>query len=360
MSNVNRNAIVITMAEAKVLIQDILLAGLVPFIASSPGIGKSDLGQEISREWQLRFIDQRLSSADPTDMNGFPMILNHDADRVKGGYVPMEMFPVEGDKIPESCKGWLLMLDEFNSAPLTVQAAAYKVVLDKKVGMHNLHKRVAIIAAGNLQSDKAYVNKLNTAMQSRLIHLEIAVCDVAWMAWADHKVYNIKNVKSGVDHRVKSFIKFKPDALHKFDPNHTDKTFPCPRTWEFVSKLIKPWEEIHPSKLPILAGTVGVGMSRDFFSYCQIYDKIPTLKEILADPVNVSFGDEPSMQFALAGLVGQKMNFDNADPLIQFIARLGIEFQVSTLRSAIARDPGIKKAKNVRTWISSNAEEFLT
>ena len=320
-------------------------------LASSPGIGKSALGNEISEDYMLKFVDERLSSADPTDLNGFAMILNQGEKRLKGGYVPMEMFPVEGDEVPKGKKGWLVMLDEFNSAPLVVQAAAYKVVLDKKVGMHNLHKKVAVMAAGNLATDKAIVNRLSTAMQSRMVHFHIICCDKAWMQWADGH---------DIDHRVKSFIKFQPELLHKFDPNHTDVTFPCPRTWEFVSKIIMPWtEKIERSKTPALAGTVGQGAAIQFTSYCEIFEKIPTLTQILANPTGVTFGDEPSMQYALAGMVGHRMTPDNADPLISFISRLGIDFQVSTLRSAIAREPKIKKASNVKTWISTNAKEFL-
>jgi len=242
------------------------------------------------------------------------------------------------------------MLDEFNSAPLTVQAAAYKVVLDKMVGMHQLHKKVAVMAAGNLATDKAIVNRLSTAMQSRLIHFHIIACDKAWILWAN---------KNNIDYRVKSFIEFQPDLIHKFDPNHSDVTFPCPRTWEFISKLITPWKNIEISKIAILAGTVGEGAARTFFSYSKIFEKIPTIAQILANPSTVEFGDEPSMQYALAGLIGHRMTANNADPLIDFISRLGIDFQVSTLRSAIARDSSIKKATNVRKWIAHNALELV-
>ena len=352
--------ITITMLQAKPLVEDILKAGLVPMLLSSPGVGKSALGRDIAKAWNLYFVDERLSSADPTDMNGFPMILDPKAKRVKAGYIPMETFPIEGDPIPakkwskegaalEWFNGWLLMLDEFNSATQAVQAAAYKVVLDKMVGRHKLHKKVAIIGAGNLATDKAIVNRLSTAMQSRLVHLQIAVCEKAWMIWAD---------KAKIDHRVKSFINFQPDLLHKFDPNHTDVTFPCPRTWEFTSKIIKPWKTVPAPKMPILCGTIGDGAARNFFSYCKIFDQIPTLDQILANPASVSFGDEPSIHFALAGLVGHRMNANNADPLVNFITRLGIDFQVTALRSAIARDYKIRQEKNVAKWITQNSKEL--
>jgi hypothetical protein len=348
------NNITVTIEEAYPLVMDILRPGLVPMLVSSPGIGKSDLARQIAKAENLELIDCRLSSADPTDLNGFPMIITKDKNvlaRLKAGYVPMDTFPVEGDEIPEGRRGWLLLLDELNSAPLTVQAAAYKLILDKMVGMYRLHKNVAIIAAGNLATDKAYVNKLGTAMQSRMSHLEIRVCPEAWMRWAN---------THDVDHRVKSFIKFKPALLHNFDPNHTDMTFACPRTWHFTSKIIKPMATIEITKLPVLAGTVGNGAGREFYSYTKIYGEIPTLEQILADPRRVPFGAEPSMHYALSGLVGYHMKPANADTLMQFLCRLDIDFQVVTLRTAIAKDAEVRKARSVSEWITKNVKELMS
>jgi len=338
------------MDQAKEQIMDVLKVGLVPNLVSSPGIGKSALAREIAKEQKLKLIDVRLSQSDPSDMQGFPFILNKDSDNVKAGYVPMNTFPIKGDEIPDGYKGWLILMDEFNSAPLNVQAAAYKIVLDRMVGMHTLHHNVAIIAAGNLATDKAIVNRLSTAMQSRLIHFEIRVCDNSWGKWAD---------KNGVDYRVKSFIKFKPAMLHKFDPNHSDMTFPCPRTWDFLSRIIKSWKTVDISKLAVLAGTIGEGGAREFFSYTKIFGEIPTIGQIMNDPENVRFGNEPSMHYALAGLISHHMTPSNADSLIKFVSRLEIDFQVITLRAAIIRDREIKNSTGVRDWVRKNAQELL-
>jgi hypothetical protein len=42
-----------------------------------------------------------------------------------------------------------------------------------------------------------------------------------------------------------------------------------------------------------------------------------------------------------------------------FLKRLGIDYQVITLRSAIARDPDIMETKEVKAWISHNASELM-
>lgn len=361
-------AIEVTMAEIQPLIIDVFKADLVPNLLSSPGIGKSQLAAQIAKLFNLKLIDIRMSYYDPADLNGFPHILHKDTDRPKAAYIPMNVFPIEGDPLPIKYKlvvkqgvkeyvadgtydGWLIIMDEFNSAPLSVQAASYKVVLDKQVGMYDLHKKVVIMTAGNLSTDKAIVNRLSTAMQSRLINFRIKVCKNAWMDWAD--VHDI-------DHRVKSFINWKPELLHKFKPNHQDLTFPCPRTWEFTSKIIKPWaKKIDSSKIPLLAGTVGEGAGQEFFSHTEVYDQIPSMHEIESDPMNCRLGDGPSIQHAVCGLIGAHMTAANAGAMVKFISRLGIEFQVTTLRSAIARDRKIRSDIEVKRWITQNADELI-
>lgn len=112
-------SLTITMATAKELVMDVLKARLVPFLQSSPGIGKSALAKEIAEDNNLKMIDIRLSQMDPSDLQGFPMKIED-----KAGYLPMNTFPIEGDPLPEGKDGWILLLDEMNSAPMSVQAAA--------------------------------------------------------------------------------------------------------------------------------------------------------------------------------------------------------------------------------------------
>jgi MoxR-like ATPase len=115
------NLIQITATEAPKQLWHVMSRGLTPMLTSSPGIGKSSIAKQIAKEQNLKVLDLRLSQCDVTDMNGFPMISE---DRTKASYVPMDSFPMEGDEIPDGYDGWLLLLDEINSAAKSVQAAA--------------------------------------------------------------------------------------------------------------------------------------------------------------------------------------------------------------------------------------------
>ena len=331
--------------QLKPLVSDVLRAGLVPFVAGSPGIGKSDLIANIAKHFNLKLIDHRLSTSDPTDLSGFPSIVEGRAD-----YIPFELFPVEGTEVPEGYDGWLLFLDEFNSAPMSVQAAAYKLSLDRMVGQHKLHEKCACITAGNKETDGAIVNRLSTAMQSRLVHFEMDVDSDAWLGWA---------YENNVDSRVTSFINYAPEKLHMFDPAHNDKTFPCPRTWHFISRVIGSMSEITSDKLPILEGTIGKGVSREFLQYCDIGSQLPSFAEIIKDPKGTKLPDEPSTMYFICGTVASKAEPKVLDKLITFIERMPIEFQIVCFRDMLKRDKTLKAEKPLRGWIMKNSSELF-
>jgi hypothetical protein len=326
--------ITVNAKQAKEAIIQCFKAGLVPMLVSSPGQSKSSLIKEIAQENNKLVIDLRLSQCDPTDLMGYPIISNG-----KASYAPFNTFPIKGDKIPEGYTGTILLLDEFNSATIATQSSAYKLVLDRMVGQYELHESVRIICAGNLASDKAIVNRLSTAMQSRLIHLHLEVENEEWLEWA-------KNNK--LDYRVISYIQFRPQALKAFDPKHNDYTFPCLRTWEFTSKLIK---NIEPN-LALICGTIGEAEGRQFFGYCQIFQEIPTIKDLISKPLTCTVPDEPSILYAITGLIGEYLSNTNAVSLMAYIERLPIEFQLITLRNAIKRDSNLKENKDIKSsWL---------
>lgn len=337
----------ITTVDAPKHLMKSLRAGLVPMLASSPGIGKSSIIKQLAEQHKLKVIDLRLSQCDPTDLNGFPSL---HADRTKAGYLPMDIFPIAGDPVPEGYRGWILLLDEINSASSAVQAAAYKIVLDKQVGMHDLHPNVAIVAAGNLATDKAIVNPMSTAMQSRMVHYELDVVPNDWVAWAH---------ENEIDYRVPAYINFKPGMLHSFDPSHDDATFPCPRTWEFVSKLIVNIKHLAPDDIPDLAGAIGEGPAREFFTFCEIFKSLPTIDQILANPEGYPVPNEPSVQFALVGMITHHITDKTAANLVKFMRRLPVEFFIITIRDIVRRKRSLLQNEDVQKCVTELSRELM-
>lgn len=328
-------------SQATTMIAKAIKAKLVPMIHGSPGIGKSSIVHAVAAQYGLKVIDIRLAQCDPTDLMGFPTIIGD-----RAGYRPMETFPLAGDKIPNGYNGWLLFLDEMNSAPPAIQAAAYKIVLDRMIGQEALHDHCAIVGAGNLETDNAIVEPMSTAMQSRLLHIELVSEVDEWLNWA---------YANAIDHRITSYIKFKPGNLYAFSPDHTDKTYACNRTWEFANRILKVTEEGDADRLPLLAGTISEGVAREFIGFCRIDSQLPKIAQIIDAPDSIQVPQEPSILFALTGAIAHHANMENMAPLAKYVNRLPVEFQVVCLKEIVRRNKNMMAHPAIMQWISTSA-----
>ena len=333
----------VTIPNAAAMVEVYLQCGLVPFLHGSPGIGKTEVIHQIAEKYNLKLIDVRLGQSDPVDMNGLPF---PDEKSRKVGYLPFDTFPVEGDSTPAGYSGWLLFLDEMNSAPQAVQAAAYKLILDRKVGQRKLHKNVAIAAAGNLITDGAIVEEMSTALQSRLAHIEVTFDSRVWLDWA---------TANGIDRRITSYGNFRPDNLFSFKPDHTDKTFACPRTWSFVDRVLKKTGDNHQAFMPLIAGLVGDGVGTEFCAFAKIEKDLPKVQSIELNPTGIVVPEEPSVLWMLCGALSEAMNEKNADPLMRYIDRMPQEFQIVAVREAARRQPKLNDFPPFLKWVTNKA-----
>lgn len=336
--------IVVKIGQAISMLSKYLRAGLVPMIVSSPGIGKSQAVYQVAEQYNLKVIDFRLAQCDPTDLNGFPRI-NEKTDRA--GYTAMDTFPLEGDKIPEGYSGWLLFFDELTSAPKAVQAASYKVILDRGIGQRKLHKNVAMVCAGNLATDRAIVEEMSTALMSRLVHIKLVVDHVEFISWA---------AANRIDQRITSYLNYSPKDVYTFNADTSDETYACPRTWEFVNRLMKDADLNDPDFLPLLAGVLGEGVARQFLVFCRIYETLTKFSDVQANPLGVKMPEEPSVKYAMAGNIAHNTTKDNLAKSMQYIRRMGLDFQVVCLRQIIKRDPKMKKEIPIVEWTESHAD----
>lgn len=331
-------------------VERVLKKRLVPMLHGSPAIGKSDIIRTIAEKFSLKVIDVRLSTYDPADMNGLPYF-NTSGARNIAEYVPFDVFPVEGDPIPEGYKGWMVFLDELPSAAPSVQAAAFKLILDKMVGQRKLHSHALLAAAGNMEDDGAIVNPLPTPLQSRMINFQVYTNLDCFMKYA---------LTQNIDYRIAAFLEFKPDYVHHFKPDHDDLTFAAPRTWMFLDKLIR-GEPVTDSDLPLVAGCISSGVGAEFIAFCKIFDQVPKLADILADPLKArcpESDDNPSLVYAVAGSMAQHANKDNIDKLVPYIERMLMEYQVIAFRHIMARDPSLIQHEAMKDWIQRNSKEL--
>lgn len=336
--------ITVTVNEAKDSLVWALKSGLVPMLHGSPAIGKSAVIRDIAKMFNLLLIDVRLSQMEPTDLSGLPFFKDG-----KASYNAFDTFPLEGDEVPKGYKGWLIFFDEMNSALVQTQAAAYKVILDRMVGNHKLHPMVAMACAGNLETDGAIVNPMSTAMQSRLVHLQLMPDAKEFTAWAE---------ANGFDTRIVDYLYMRPDAVYNFKPGHTDKTYGSPRTWEFLNRLLQNHTgPLTKKQLPMLAGTVGEGIAREFYAHCQIQP--PKFSQIMENPRGFPMPDNKSVQFALTGACASNFSEETAEPILDFVDRLDPELQILTVRRIVRKSIKYLALPRMAKWKEKLAAEMM-
>lgn len=326
----------VTPRRARTLALAYLQAGLVPFIKSSPGEGKSSIVSSIFEEMKWHMRDHRMSTSLPEDQNGLPNFVGS-GESARATFVPFDIFPLERDPVPRGYNGHGLFLDEFNSADRQTQATCYKIVLDRKVGQFNLHPETAIVLAGNLDTDNAIVNDLSTAMQSRLAHIHMVTSLPEWLQ-------DVAYPRDFAE-EVISYVNFA-GTVSDFDPNHNEATFMCPRTLEFLSNTLKSMKGNQKPYDPdtdadIAAGVIGVSNALKFNAFMKVYAFIPNYADIVSNPMHAIIPDKKDGMWATMGHIGKKFKMEDLRNVLQYISRYPTEMQIMLMRMLRGQYPEI-------------------
>jgi len=320
---------------------DILLQTDTPvFIHGSPGIGKSYIVNDIASKKNLEIIDVRLSQLDAVDLRGIPTISN-------GQTVWMPPIFLPSDK---NSKG-ILFLDELNSAPLSVQAAIYQLVLDRKIGEYTMPKGWAIVCAGNKINDKGIVFKLPSPLINRMVHIVLEAKFDDFKNWA---------IKNNIHPFIIGFLGFRPDLLSSEaqSASETNPAFCTPRTWSMLSNILQKSNDINKIS-PIIYGTVGYGAGIEFSSFVKVYKTLPDIDAILYGK-SEDVPTEPSSLYALsAALIEKYNNIEQAINLFKYSKNLPVEFSVMLIKDLIIKDESIGELEEFEEWLEKYGEYII-
>lgn len=318
----------------------IISAGLIPNLLGGPAIGKSACVYEVAKFFNLKLVDVRASGLLPEDINGMGAIVDG-----KAKFLPfMDKFPLDTMEVPDGYYGWLLFLDELTNASREVQATLYQLLLDRAVGDHRLHDNVVIVAAGNRVSDRAAANAMGTALQSRVVTLEI---EPKLEEWLDEVAF-----PNNYDSRLISFLLSNQGQFNTFNPqNREELTFSAPRTLSMLNDLLQsqelPLDMSHPLAMPIVAGTVGSDTAAKFNVHCNTVMKLPSIDTIIASPDTVPMPDTVAQVYGVVSSILAYIKADthptDVEQLTKFILRMpSPSYMVVYARTAVKRFPMVQ------------------
>jgi hypothetical protein len=186
-----------------------------------PGSGKTALVRRLSQELfgkEPIILHPALNEA--TDFKGM-----FDLDRDFGvtRWLRPEFLPCEG-------KG-VIFFDEISQARRDVMAALYPFLYDRAIHGYKVPDDYIIVAAGNDIDDGAIANSMGTALNDRVIHLNVAVTPQAFI---DHQI------ERGCHPAILALIQQMPHLLTD-NKGRIEKDLtasPTSRGWEEASRLL--------------------------------------------------------------------------------------------------------------------------
>ena len=251
------------------------------FLWGPPGIGKSDIVKQIGDDAGRQVIDVRLALWEPTDIKGIPY---YNAEQGKMVWAPPAELPTDADSTA------IIFLDELNSAAPAVQAAAYQLIQNRRVGTYELPKGVDVVAAGNRDGDRGVTYRMPAPLANRFVHLEAKVDFDDWQDWA---------TLNKIHPEVVGYVGFAKQDLYDFDSKSASKAFATPRSWSFVSDLLADESLDEETLFTLVAGAVGEGLAAKFKTHRKFVGKMPQPADILSGKVTDLAVKEISAMYAL-------------------------------------------------------------
>jgi hypothetical protein len=308
------------------------------YLWGPPGVGKSSLVRLAAEKAGHQVRDVRAVLLDPVDLRGLP--------RIDGGsarWCPPAFLPTEGEGV--------LFLDELAQAPPLVQSACLQLCLDRRIGEYELPDGWGVVAAGNRQEDRAGGHRLISPLLNRFVHLDLEVSPDDWQDWA---------VAAGLAPEVRAFLRYRPALLFQFDPRANSRSFPTPRSWEFVSQVLAhtPAELLHP----VVSGCVGDGPAAEFVAFARIYRDLPDPDQVLAAPATAAVPREPAVLYALCGALVERCRSASPKVLaafVTYVGRMPDEFGVLAMRDALAVAPKLLTLPEAQAWLTRARQRGL-
>lgn len=322
------------------------------FVWGAPGIGKSDqvrvaakriadrrnmkITEDPEESDKFRIIDKRLAQMDASEIKGLPNL-----DGKKTIWTKPSWFPTEGSGI--------IFFDELNLAPPIVQAAAYEIILDRRLGEYKLPDGFIVVGCGNRAEDRANTFEMPKPLLNRFTHVQLRPPSIdRWTTWAlDHDV----------DSRIVTFLQERPGMLFKFDASDRSKSFPTPRSVSMAASEIKgiPTEGNLSTIKRYVGSAVGLGWASEFTSWLKLQEKV-NMKQILKNPLKAELPNRADLCYAVCS--GVVEYYDTKSPkqgikvAAQLATRMDAEYGTLMLRMIKKKDEKtfIKEVQKLKEW----------
>lgn len=247
----------------------------------APGMGKSQLIQQIGKKYGYKVIDLRLAQMSEVELGG---LIFPNEDKTKTVWLTPDILPDE----KRDGKKTILLLDEITSCPKRVQVAAYQLILDRRIGQYTLPSETIVIALGNREDDDGVYIPMAKPLADRFEIHEISIDFDCWK--------NEYALKNNVHPMVIKYLTYKPQALHTQARSGDSLLFATPRSWVRVSDILKYDSDVsHQVIVNKIIANIGRTEGMQFIDFCKRNPVVVTADEFINGAVAPTKSEEVSI-----------------------------------------------------------------
>ena len=251
------------------------------FLIGAPGIGKTQIMEQISRECKVGLVSYTITHHTRQSAIGLPFISKKEFDGKEMAvteYTMSEIVASIYEKIQESgLREGILFIDEINCVSETLAPAMLQFLQCKTFGSHRIPEGWLIVAAGNPPEYNKSVREFDVVIMDRVKKIQVEPDFEAWREYA---------YMAGVHPAVISYLNTRPANFYRMESTVDGKNFATPRGWEDLSRLLQVYEKLDKKVDREVAGQYiqHPQIARDFANYLELFYKYRTdyqIEEVL-------------------------------------------------------------------------------
>ncbi len=294
-----------------------------PMLLSGPGIGKSQMLEQLAREFGIGFIDVRLSSTPLIELMGLQAV---NPQTGTTSWKRSDLLPPADDE-----RGGIFFVDELTTNIPALQTEGYQILREGRVGPHKIPASWFILAAGNRMTDKGVFYQMPDPLVNRVRMYELVPDLTDWLSW---------NLAQGyVEQEVYAYLRANPDDLYCRPLDVRGVPFATPRSWTFVSRTIQRWtrqvaqdraQALEQARVDI-QGEIGPAMATKFSAYLRHFREIPDIPALMAGEIDppAPAGHKPDVAYAILGaLVASVPRYPDLTPFLRYVMKLDPTYAV--------------------------------
>lgn len=205
------------------------------YLEGAPGIGKTEIVEQISEELEIGFVRFSLVHHTRNSLLGLPVIQELESGDKYTSYTMSEIIAKVLEQVGGGKKEGILLLDEFPCMSESIMPAMLAFLQTKNIGLHTLPRGWVIVLCGNPPKYNKSARKFDSAILDRIRKIVIefdATCFVEY------------GRKIGLEKHILDYLELHPSHTYRCEEvNHEKELVTC-RGWENLSHAYTLYKEL--------------------------------------------------------------------------------------------------------------------